>query len=49
MIVRWPGKIKAGSRSSTLVTLPTSCPQLGKLAGEATPENLDGISFFFQP
>ncbi|MEZ6049698.1 MAG: sulfatase-like hydrolase/transferase, partial [Planctomycetaceae bacterium] len=45
MIVRWPGKIKAGSRSEYIGYFADFLPTAAELAGEATPENLDGISF----
>lgn len=46
-IVRWPGKIKAGSTSDFLGYFPDVMPTLAGLAGAADklPANLDGISF----
>lgn len=45
MIVRWPGKIKAGSQSDHISAfwdfLPTACD----IAEITSPENIDGISF----
>ena len=45
LLVRWPGKVKAGSTSDHISAhwdlLPTFC----ELAGTETPQDLDGISF----
>jgi arylsulfatase A-like enzyme len=46
MVVRWPGKIKAGSESDLPWYFPDVMPTLAELAGasEAVPEDTDGIS-----
>ncbi len=44
MIVRWPGKIKAGTVSDHLWYFPDVMPTLAELAGVEPPKNIDGIS-----
>jgi arylsulfatase A-like enzyme len=44
MIVRWPGKIKAGTVSDHLWYFPDVFPTLAALAGIEPPDNIDGIS-----
>ncbi|MHC4557925.1 MAG: arylsulfatase [Planctomycetota bacterium] len=44
MIVRWPGRIKAGTVSDHLWYFPDVMPTLAELAGVKPPENIDGIS-----
>lgn len=44
-IVRWPGKIKAGSTSDALISLTDLTPTLVELAGGDPVEGLDGKSF----
>lgn len=44
-IVRWPGKVKAGSVSDALVSLTDLTPTLIELAGGDPVEGLDGKSF----
>ena len=44
MIVRWPGKVKAGSVSDALVSLVDLTPTLVDLAGGKKVEGLDGES-----
>jgi arylsulfatase A-like enzyme len=44
MVVRWPGKIKAGAVSDHLWYFPDVMPTLADLAGIKPPENTDGIS-----
>ena len=44
MIVRWPGRIKAGAVSDFLWYFPDVMPTLAELAGVRPPENIDGIS-----
>jgi len=46
MIVRWPGKIKAGTVSDLPCYFPDVMPTLAELAGvsKEVPENTDGIS-----
>jgi arylsulfatase A len=47
LLVRWPGKIKAGGTSDFVGYFPDVMPTLAELAGAADklPTNLDGISF----
>lgn len=44
-IVRWPGKIKAGSTSDFIGYFPDVLPTLAELVGVETPVSSDGISF----
>ena len=44
MIVRWPGRIKAGVVSDHLWYFPDVMPTLAELAGVDLPDNIDGIS-----
>ena len=44
MIVRWPGRIKAGVVSDHLWYFPDVMPTLAELAGVEPPDNIDGIS-----
>ena len=44
MIVRWPGKIKAGAVSDFLWYFPDVFPTLAELAHAEAPKDLDGIS-----
>lgn len=44
LIVRWPGHVRAGTRSDALVSLVDLLPTLLELAG-APPEALEGMSF----
>ncbi|MHC4507545.1 MAG: arylsulfatase [Planctomycetota bacterium] len=43
-IVRWPGRIKAGSVSDHLGYFPDMMPTFAEAAGLEGPENIDGIS-----
>ena len=43
MILRWPGRISAGSRSDTLHTPLDHFPTLASMAGLDAPTDLDGI------
>ncbi|WP_186757155.1 arylsulfatase [Echinicola salinicaeni] len=45
LIVRWPGKVKAGSTSDLLVTNYDFLPTLAELTGFASKTGSDGISF----
>src|SRR5690606_5234083 len=46
LIVKWKGKVKAGSTSSSLVSSIDFLPTFLEMAGIAgTPENIDGRSF----
>jgi len=44
MIVRWPGRIKAGVVSDHLWYFPDVMPTLAELAETEPPDNIDGIS-----
>ena len=44
-IVRWPGKVKAGSSSDFPSYFPDWFPTLCALTGQEAPADLDGISF----
>ncbi|KAA3612955.1 MAG: N-acetylgalactosamine-6-sulfatase [Planctomycetota bacterium] len=43
-IVRWPGKVEAGSQSDHLSAFWDFFPTLAEVAGAETPKKLDGIS-----
>lgn len=43
-IVKWPGKVAAGTESDVLSGFQDVFPTLTEVAGADTPENLDGIS-----
>lgn len=45
LIVRWPGKIKAGSRSDWLINNTDFAPTLLELARVETPDYMEGRSF----
>ena len=45
MLVRWPGKIKAGSKSEHLSAFWDVLPTCVELAGASVPNGIDGISF----
>lgn len=45
LIVRWPGKIKAGSKSDHISAFWDVLPTCAELAGAAVPIGIDGISF----
>ena len=44
MIARWPGQIKAGTRSDHLSAFWDVFPTFASLAGAETPADIDGIS-----
>ncbi len=44
MIVRWPGKIKAGQVSDLLWYFPDVLPTVAELAGARVPADIDGLS-----
>jgi arylsulfatase A-like enzyme len=44
MIVRWPGKIKAGAVSSAPWTFADVLPTCAELGGGTAPEGIDGVS-----
>jgi arylsulfatase A len=45
MIVRWPGKIKAGSKTDLISAFWDVLPTCAELTGQTLPEKIDGISF----
>lgn len=45
MIVRWPGKVKAGYESDHVSAFWDILPTFAEIAGAENPENIDGISF----
>ena len=45
MIVRWPGKVKAGSTNDHVLAFWDVMPTLAELAGTKAPKQIDGISF----
>ncbi len=45
MIVRWPGRIKAGSESNHGSAFWDVLPTVSEIAGVEPPENIDGLSF----
>jgi arylsulfatase A-like enzyme len=45
MIARWPGKIKAGSKTDLISAFWDVLPTCAELIGQKSPENIDGISF----
>ena len=45
LLVRWPGKVKAGSTSDHISAHWDLFPTFCELAGTETPQDLDGISF----
>ncbi|MCW0483142.1 arylsulfatase [Gaoshiqia sediminis] len=45
MLVRWPGKVQAGSHSDHISAFWDVMPTLTELAGLESPQNIDGISF----
>ncbi len=45
MIVRWPGKVAAGTTSNHISAFWDIMPTLAELSGIETPKNIDGISF----
>ncbi|NQT85723.1 arylsulfatase [bacterium] len=44
-LVRWPGRIKAGSVADHLCYFADVMPTLGEAAGARPPDDIDGISF----
>ncbi len=44
MIVRWPGKVKAGATSEQVWTFWDVLPTVAHIAGAKPPENIDGTS-----
>ena len=45
MIARWPGKIEPGTETNLVSAFWDVMPTFAEIAGAATPENIDGISF----
>ena len=45
MIVKWPGKVKAGSQSDHVSAFWDWLPTFAEMLGEKSPEGIDGISF----
>ncbi len=45
MIVKWPGKIKAGQTTDHISAFWDIMPTLAEITGVKTPDNIDGISF----
>lgn len=45
MIAKWPGKIKAGSKTDHISAFWDVYPTLGEIAGFESKEEMDGISF----
>ena len=44
MVVRWPGKVQAGSESDHICALYDIFPTLAEIAGVSVPANVDGVS-----
>jgi len=45
MLVRWPGKVEAGSKSGHITAFWDFLPTITELINANTPENIDGISY----
>lgn len=45
MLVKWPGKVMAGSKSDHISAFWDIMPTFAEIAGATNPEGLDGISF----
>ena len=45
MIIRWPGKIKAGTRTDAMISWIDMMPTLIDFAGATVPQDIDGRSF----
>jgi len=45
MIARWPGKIKAGSKTDLISAFWDVLPTCAELIGQKSPKDIDGISF----
>jgi arylsulfatase A len=45
MLVRWPGKVKPGTRNDHISAFWDILPTMADISGAALPEGLDGISF----
>jgi arylsulfatase A len=45
MLVKWPGKIKAGSVSRHISAFWDVLPTIAEISGAKSPDNIDGISF----
>jgi uncharacterized sulfatase len=44
-LIRWPGKIKEGSKTDAMIEYVDVVPTLTEIAGLNVPENIDGVSF----
>ncbi|HSH18981.1 MAG TPA: sulfatase/phosphatase domain-containing protein, partial [Draconibacterium sp.] len=45
MLVRWPGKVQAGSKTDHISAFWDFLPTATELVGAEAPENIDGISY----
>ncbi len=45
MLIRWPGKVKAGSESDHISAFWDILPTFAEIAGAENPEGIDGMSF----
>ncbi|HQG36000.1 MAG TPA: arylsulfatase, partial [Bacteroidales bacterium] len=45
MLIKWPGKIKAGQTTNHISAFWDIMPTLAEITGVKTPDNIDGISF----
>jgi arylsulfatase A len=45
MLVRWPGKVKAGSENDHISAFWDILPTFAEITGAQNPANIDGISF----
>jgi arylsulfatase A len=45
LIVKWPGKVKAGSKNDHISAFWDIMPTFAEITGAETPEGIDGISF----
>jgi arylsulfatase A len=45
MLVRWPGKVKAGSKSDHISAFWDVMPTLAEISGAKIPDGVDGLSF----
>ena len=45
MIVQWPGKVKAGSRTDQVCAFWDVMPTFAEITGASVPRDIDGISF----
>lgn len=45
MLVRWPGKVREGSKNNHISAFWDILPTFAEITGAPVPENVDGISF----